>query len=265
MRYRRGRYTGFRLLDIIGKCGLLSGLKVCVDAGDDASFASGQVWSDVSGQSNHFNLGTTNGVDATDPTFTGTAGRRSSGEYFALDGGDYFTLESGTNPAVLRDMHKAAARGTIIAMVWPGSFAANQGIIGTSGAATVNHGFEIRIPTSGKPNLVTRSAGGVPINKSSTAVLTVTAWNFVGMSFTEAGGATASAWQVNSATEAFNGAATSPSATDATYATQIGASGNGATIMQASSRVAFVAVWDVAVGAGALSALFDAVRGRYSL
>ena len=61
------------------------------------------------------------------------------------------------------------------------------------------------------------------------------------------------------------GAATSPSASDATYATQIGASGNGATIMQASSRVAFVAVWDVAVGPGALASLFDAMRGRFGL
>ena len=262
--FPRPRNAGFRLLDVIGRCGLLSGLKLCVDAGDDASFASGQVWSDVSGQSNHFNLGTTNGVDATDPTFTGTAGRRSSGEYFALDGGDYFTL-AGSNPAVLRDLHKAGAKASIIAMVRPESFGANQGIIGTSGAATVNHGFEIRLPTNGKPNLVTRSAGGVPINKTAAQSTTVAAWNFVGLSFDEAGGATASAWQVNAATQAFNGAATSPSASDATYATQIGASGNGATIMPASSRVAFVAVWDVAIGSGALASIFDAMRGRFGL
>lgn len=262
--FPRPRNAGFRLLDVIGRCGLLSGLKLCVDAGDDASFASGQVWSDVSGQSNHFNLGTTNGVDATDPTFTGTAGRRSSGEYFALDGGDYFTL-AGSNPAVLRDLHKAGARASIACMIWPGSFPTNQGILGTSAANSANHGFEIRLPTTGKPNLVTRGGGSVPINKTAAQSTTAARWNFVGLSFDEAGGATASAWQVNETTELFNGAATSPSAADASYPLQIGASGNGATIMVASSRIAFMAIWDVPIGVGALSALFDAVRGRFAL
>lgn len=251
--------NALRRLGLIGNC------KLMLDPADAASYSSGQTWSDISGQGNDFYCGATSGSSTDDPTYVGTSGDLAGSTYWSFDSGDFFTLASGSNPTFLRDMHKAAAKGTVASWVWPASFASNQGIIGTSAANTANHGFEIRIPTNGQPNLVTRAGGTVPINKSTATALTAAAWNFVGMSFDEAGGAAASAWVINGKAEAFNGAATSPSSTNASYPVQIGASGNGATAMVATGRIGLVAVWDVPIGAASLCAFFDETRTRYGL
>ena len=62
-----------------------------LDAGDLASYATGQVWADVSGAANNYNRGITSGAEASDPTFAGIAGDLSNREYFSFDGGDYLT------------------------------------------------------------------------------------------------------------------------------------------------------------------------------
>lgn len=85
---------GTSLINTIRNLGLTSGLQVCLDAGDANSYSSGQVWGDLSGNGYDFNRGTGSGSDGADPTFNGTAGRQSSGEYWSGDGGDYFTYDS---------------------------------------------------------------------------------------------------------------------------------------------------------------------------
>ena len=89
--------AGLTLLQILTLQGLTSGLLFALDAGDIASYGgSGQVWSDTSGAANHFNRGLSSSSESSDPTFNGTAGGLSENEYFSCDGGDYFSLASGT-------------------------------------------------------------------------------------------------------------------------------------------------------------------------
>jgi hypothetical protein len=83
-----------------------------VDATQAASYTSGQTWAnliaapaDGSAQTAYdFHLGKTSSPATDDPTFTGTAGDASS--YFALDGGDMFTLASQVNTPFLNALHK---------------------------------------------------------------------------------------------------------------------------------------------------------------
>lgn len=75
------------LYNILSDLGLLTSLVLCLDASDPASYpGTGQVWSDVSGQGNHYLFGATSGAEASDPTFV-SSGMQS---YMSLDGGDYF-------------------------------------------------------------------------------------------------------------------------------------------------------------------------------
>lgn len=70
--------ASLRLIDIISYLGMSTGLLLCLDAGDAASYGgTGHTWTDVSGNGNDF-LKSTSGV-----TFTGTAGSLGSGCYFS--------------------------------------------------------------------------------------------------------------------------------------------------------------------------------------
>lgn len=75
--------------------GLTSSLQLCLDAGDAESYdGTSQKWLDRSGGGYDFFRGTDGTAQATDPTFNGTAGKLSSGEYFSGDGADYFTYDT---------------------------------------------------------------------------------------------------------------------------------------------------------------------------
>jgi len=73
---------------------------------------TGQTWSnliatpaDGSSQTAYdFYLGATSSATTDDPTFNGTAGTSSA--YFSVDGGDLFTLKSGTNTTFFNNIHK---------------------------------------------------------------------------------------------------------------------------------------------------------------
>jgi len=104
---------GTSLINTLKNLGLTTNLRVCLDAGDLNSYdGTSQTWKDLSGGGYDFFRGTSSSSDSSDPTFNGTAGRLSSGEYLSYDGGDYFTLAQ-TNPAWVNTFHKAGAKFTI--------------------------------------------------------------------------------------------------------------------------------------------------------
>jgi hypothetical protein len=109
-----------------------------LDATLSDSYSSGQVWhnlvpapADGSAQTDYdFNLGGTSGSGADDPTFTGTAGDAAA--YFALDGGDYFSL-AGSIPSFFNTIHQGADSHTlIITMNAPISGGSRTGLFSTT-------------------------------------------------------------------------------------------------------------------------------------
>jgi len=84
-----------------------------LDATVASSYAgSGQTWANLvaapadgaAKTAYDFHLGADGSAGASDPAFTGSAG--SAAAYFALDGGDYFTLKDQANAPTLYNLHK---------------------------------------------------------------------------------------------------------------------------------------------------------------
>lgn len=126
----------------IGGVSLQSVVTSCVcdlDATIAASYTTGQTWSnlvpnpaDSSAQTAYdFYLGAGSGSSTDDPTFTGTPGTTSA--YFALDGGDFFTLKSGANTTFINTWHKSAGAAFWVACAFRiANAAGNQIICATS-------------------------------------------------------------------------------------------------------------------------------------
>lgn len=82
----QSKTRGESALAAITRLNLSSGLKLCLDAGDAASYpGTGQSWLDVSGQANNFFLGANNTVTTDDPSFSGTPGGLTANESFTLE------------------------------------------------------------------------------------------------------------------------------------------------------------------------------------
>ena len=116
---------------------IVFGNLVChLDAGDADSYSgSGQIWSDLSVEGNDFYLGATSSSQASDPTFNGAAGGESSGEYFSLDGGDWFTVVSDPSGNIFRKLGRSDIPLTIemwcYALSWGFKFGGGNISLGT--------------------------------------------------------------------------------------------------------------------------------------
>lgn len=249
------------LLQAIQGAGLTANLKLCLDAGDLASYASGQTWADRSGNAVDFYRGTTSGSDATDPTFNGVAGNLSQNEYWSFDGGDYFTLVSGANPSWVQPFHKDGATFTAMFGFYPQN-GANHYLMGDAGLP----GFAVRCGgvSNGQPGLLVYNGASVLLTANATALMNIAAWNIFGVSVSENGGASAGIWSVNSTTETFNPSYASPSASSAGTTLKIAQSGGG-NPLQPGERLAWVAVWDSALSAVQMQSIFAQTRGRFGI
>lgn len=142
-----------KMLQIIDALKLRDGLKLCLDAGDTASYSgSGQQWLDVSGNASHFYRGAGSGSEGSDPTFVGPAGNNTA--YFSVDGGDNFTLVP-ANPAWVNNMCGASAAFTLLARIYIAPLAADHSFH-IAGTNTGTNGLEWRRHvTNGNPMLAT--------------------------------------------------------------------------------------------------------------
>lgn len=260
------------LREVIHSLGLSGNLKLCLDAGDNASYdGSSQTWVDLSGGSYSFYRGSGSGSDASDPTFSGVSGGRSSSDYFSLDGGDYFTLNQ-ANPSWVDAMHKTGATFTIAQWVRVGTLGASNfyGFMGdgTSGGATTGFVFGINATGIGGGNGAVDAqinASSVSVwSKYSTAAVTANAWNFVAVSLDMSAGTVilqANGTQESTSGQTFSG---TPSSGSASATMQIGATGSG-TFPDNAERYGQVAILSSALTATQLSALFQSGRGKYGV
>ena len=227
---------------IINDLGLSQGLQICLDAGDAASYTSGQTWGNL-GSSAGFFLGATSGAAADDPTFVGVAGDVKDTTYFSFDGGDMFRY-SAANTAWMDSIHKAGAKYTFAAWIYFGSLAGLQNICGDRGAAG-GTGFYFYVGNDGSVNLIVQNAGVDAKNTGTAAGFAVaSAWQFCTLTFDETIGASGATFSVNGVTSQVSSTYTSPASGAASFTLEIGARGNSDTLLPNLSRIGFFGVWN---------------------
>ena len=251
-----GGSNALKAIDAITLAGLTTNLVLCLDAGDANSYTSGTKWLDVSGGGYDFNFTGT-------PAFTGSVG--SLAAYFDLDGvGDLFTYDT-TNEVWMNSIHKDSAVYTMIAFSL--STASARSLAGTSADDASSIGFAFRELTNDRVRLRILDASGVSAFEQtavSPAIGTDGAWNMLGLSVNEAGGAVSFFNANGSSDTAFDAAYTTPSASDATYTMQVGAAGNS--VQPFEGRIAIVMMWSgTALTSANMATLFSLLRGRFGI
>lgn len=243
---------------------LSANLLLCLDAGDGASYSSGQVWSDTSGQATHFNRGSTSGAGADDPTFNGTPGGLSGSEFWSFDGADFFRKAS-ANGTRIENIHKDNAIYTLAGWMYT-SNAETSFLMGNTQNASGNTGFNYAITGTGRSNLL-RVTNGSGQALAATAVASFPAglsWCFTAVSVNE--GAALGTFATNGVIETFNPTYSSPSSGSAMAVLEIASRGNAGAPLNAAHRVAQVAMWEGrALTGDELLAIFQATRDRYGV
>lgn len=258
--------VGGPLSGILAGLGLASGLKLCLDAGDINSWpGSGQQWLDTSGNGHDFFLGADGSATSSDPTPTGTAGGLAAGNYMAHDGGDYLTLAA-ANPSWVQNLHKDNAKGWGAAWVWVGTSGA-QGVFGNSAGSTSNVGFIWQVNPSVDHSILVVNGSGTVINQNAGGSgLAISQWHFLAFSIDESVGSNGLVFVTNGSSVSRTSTYASPSASDATFTSQIGARGNANSPLGNGGRIAMLCMGGgVAPTAAQILALRSATRGRFGV
>lgn len=253
------------MIEVLNALGLQSGLQLCLDAGDAASYdGSSQTWTDRSGNGYSFYRGSGSGADAADPTFNGTSGNQTASEYFSFDGADLFTLNQ-ANPSWVNNAHKNSAQLTIAAWVWINTTNNYNGIIGDVG--TSGGGWNIAVnPNSTFGFASVRDDGNASMTLTSSAVITEDAWQFLLVSFDEQAGT--GFLRLNGTNENKTATMVSPSSNNSDTELRIGCGGlpsAGFDEIESGGRVATVAAWSRVFTSDEATSLFEATRTKFGV
>lgn len=242
---------------------LTSNLKLCLDPGAlDSYDGSSQSWLDLSGTGTTFFKGATSGVEASDPTFAGTAGALGDAR-FTMDGGDYFRI-SGGNPTWVQNLHKNNALLTFCGWYKPGAdFSGAQAMFGTLINASANNGIQFTIRNTADARVLV-SSGSQDLSNISSFTVSANVWTFLGLSIDEAGNVCH--MQKDATTETFGGAYAGPTVNNASASLEIGACGNAALPWNANGQIGAVAMWEgTALSSTELTSIYQATRQRYGV
>lgn len=255
------------IMETITGLGLTSGLQLCLDAGDAASYTSGQAWLDTSGNGYDFFRGTTSASQASDPTFNGVAGAQSSSEYWSFDGGDWFTYDT-TNETWMQNLHKNNAKFSMAAWVYITDLSVTSCLFGTDNNFASNVGMLVSANGGADGDiglLVSNGGGAFALDVDTSAGLMSSGqWTFCGVAYDEATGSLT--FQVQGTQEVKSATYTSPSASSATYTLRVGDGGNGDRPMRSGSRIANMTIWEgVTLAAADLTAIFQATRTKFGV
>lgn len=268
-----GSVSSESALTVITDLGFTAGLQLCLDAGDAASYTSGQTWNDLSSNGDNFYRGASGSPSSADPVFNGTAGQLTGSEYWSFDGSQYFQYTT-SNTAWMNSLHQANAKFTLACWLYAvSSGGPTQGIIGDD-ANLVVPGTEwaLGATVSGRPQLYVANSGGPALNVSGDSYLNYNAWNFVAISLDSTIGAGGGFHYLNGAynqvsgSDTFNSTYSSPSAAASSYPLGIGTSGNGAVPLTNGSRMAIVMAWaGVSLTKTELDDIWTATRSRFGV
>lgn len=252
---------GGSAINILRRLNLTSGLQLCLDAGDAASYdGSSQSWLDRSGNGYDFFLGAGGTATASDPTFNGTAGGLSSAEYFSFDGGDYFTYDT-TNETWMQ-FHKDNAIFSYMGWWYFADSASGRGIFGNF--LNPGQGLRFGLTSAELYDVVQRNGSANDVVYTSSFTAPTGAWTFVALYINEAGGAGASFIQQNATVETFDAAYSSPTASNASTTLQIGSYGGAVNPQPNGSRHA-ISVWRDTLTQGEAMSFYHATRRRFGV
>lgn len=251
---------------IIDDLGLSTGLQICLDAGDAASYpGSGQKWLDRANSYDFF-LGIDGTVAADDPTFNGTAGGLTENEFWSFDNLKFFRYDSANEPW-MNTLHKDNAKFTMAAWVRFENTANRSTIFGTLGTIATDIGIYVYKHAIAQGNLLSFSVGngaGSAAGLNSSTAFVSNQWTFVGFSLDEAVGAGGLVMQVDATQDLLSSTYTAPSAADATWPMEIGAGGNGFGTVNANDLFGAFMMWNRALSAQELMDLYQYPRVAFS-
>lgn len=248
---------------VLNRLSLTSGLQLCLDAGDAASYTSGKKWLDVSGNGADFHVGSSASTTGTEPTFNGTPGADSS--YWGFDGTDYFTYDS-SNETWMNNLHKDNAAFTLLMWARFPSVASLR-LMGTGNTSGTDVGVTWGTTAGGLLNHAVLNGAGSARAFNGTATTTVTAdeWQMLSWSHNEAAGAAGAIIGRNATTETASSTYTSPSSSAATYTMKIGANGQPSGRLPSGSRIGMFLAWSAALTAEQIGQIYTETRSRFGV
>lgn len=246
----------------LAMCGIAA--TFILDIGDsNSSDLSAQQVSDVSGNANHWNRGSTSGAEATDPSLNGTAGGLSRNEYLGFDGGDFLT-PAGSH-TYDDDLHRDGATFSLLAYFYPGAVSAAQDLFANTNSATLQ-GIEFLISATANVQIIVNNGTGVARSQSSGgANVTASAWHFLATSINENGGAAASFLIHDDSLTSFDAAYTTPGVGNPNTAPEIGGRGGTSVtrIILNGGRLAILVLVRSAVSTGQQRLFRALMKGRF--
>jgi hypothetical protein len=254
-------------INAASRAGMLSGLTLCVDAGEMASYGgTGQTWADLSGNAQDFHLGADASATSTDPAFAGTAGRLSGAEKWTFDGTKYFRLKT-ANTTAINSIHKDGWIGSMAAVFHTDGNTSAQVFAGTTGNALNGTGFFMQ-RSGGASNLTCRitirNGTNAVLNSGDFGSVQANKWNFAFFSIDESAGT--GVRLVNGSSGTFTSTYSSPDTGNAAQTLEIGARGNGVNPIGSADSIAIYMFWDgVHHSAAKALSLFNMLRGRFAM
>ena len=235
---------------------------VChLDAGDANSYSgSGQTWSDLSPAGNDFYRGATSSPEPSDATFNGAAGGESSGEYFSLDGGDWFAVASDPSGNIFRKIGRSDQPFTIemwsYATSWSRKYAAGQIALGT------DNGCQFWMHAAASKARLTLNPSGATFDQATN--LPTSTW-FQNVIAAKPDGSTTCTWYRNGVADGSATPGNSWSAGDSTRTGFTFGSLRGASPLLGGTRFAIIRVYDAILSDAQVLQNFNANRARFSL
>ena len=253
--------TPTTLYDVLQSQSLLTGCKLCIDAGDAACYGSAAAFiTDRSAYGLNINRGSTY-LASSEPTFRGSYGGKSYKEYFSFDGADCFQAASDT---FFRQLHYDGARFTLCGWFFVDRKSAFQGLWGTGGDTNTHHGFRAVLYNDGTVELVVMRNNATPtLNPRSTPLEYNYGWNFIAISLDEP--AATGFFYINGGTDNFVSTYVSPTAVQSDYPLEICSSGAATDKVVSNTRFSMSAAFDTSLSSGQLDAIYNATKGRYGI
>lgn len=255
---------GTTLMSALTTAALTTNLKLCLDAGDSASYDPGvqtDKWLDRSGGGYDFYRGLGTGVEVQDPTFNGGAGALES--YWGFDGGDYFTYDT-TNEAWMETLHKNAAVFSAVLFYYA---AGNAHMFATD----TGTGTGVHVSADPQLNIVVSNASSSCLTKQSDASVATSAWHMIGVSINENAGAAGGFFYIDGnylqsgASDTWNPSYTSPATGSASNTMQLGL-GSFANKNVSGTKISCQAIWQgTALTKANMDTIWAAMRGRFGL
>ncbi len=238
-------------------------LQLHLDAGDAASYdGSSQTWEDLTVNGFDFFRGTDGTGEASDPTFNGVSGDKSSSEYFSFDGGDFFTVTAAFAGSIMRRAGRQDQPFTIEGWVFIPA-GVNRMLFSTLTNTTDDAiGFNVSSTTDLKPGI-----RFFPLNSTTIATAAITADTWTQVAVVGRGdGGTGTHYKDGAANGTFAHDNLNWTTGDSTRTNpKIGSNVSATELLLSGSRIAIFRMYDRELTANEILRNFNANRDRFSI